>query len=82
MDNAEAYIASAMARMGIIQVPRFDVADALEEGTLVQVLNGYEAPSVPISLLYPSRRNVPLRVRVFQKWVTELLSAHGVLNEH
>lgn len=82
VDNAEAYIASAMAGMGIIQVPRFDVADALEEGTLVQVLNGYEAPSMPISLLYPSRRNVPLRVRVFQKWVTELLSAHGVLNEH
>lgn len=78
VDNAEAYIASAMAGMGIIQIPRFDVEDALEAGTLVQILGAYEAPSMPISLLYPSRRHLPLRVRVFQKWVTDMLSAHGV----
>lgn len=78
VDNAEAYIASAKSGMGIIQIPRFDVEQAIEEGTLVQVLDAYKAPSMPISLLYPSRRNVPLRVRVFQKWVTDLLSVHGV----
>jgi len=78
VDNAEAYVASAKAGMGIIQVPKFDVQDDLESGALVQILDAYNAPSLPISLLYPSRRNLPLRLRVFQSWVTELLSKHGV----
>lgn len=78
VDNAEAYIASAKAGMGIIQIPRFDVERSLEDGILVQILDAYKAPSMPISLLYPSRRNLPLRVRVFQKWVTDLLAVHGV----
>lgn len=81
VDNAEAYIACAIAGMGIIQIPEFDVEQAIEEGTLVRVLHDYQAPSMPISLLYPSRRNLPLRVRVFQKWVTDLLSVHGVWSD-
>ena len=78
VDNAEAYIASAKAGIGIIQVPKFDVQDDLESGDLVQILEAYKAPSLPISLLYPSRRNLPLRLRVFQSWVTELLSKYGL----
>ncbi|MEQ3621532.1 MAG: LysR family transcriptional regulator [Marinobacter sp.] len=81
VDNAEAYIASAKAGLGIIQVPKFDVQDALESGELIQILDAYKAPSLPISLLYPSRRNLPLRLRVFQSWVTELFSEYGLLED-
>ncbi|ARM84309.1 LysR family transcriptional regulator [Marinobacter salarius] len=81
VDNAEAYIASAKAGLGIIQVPKFDVQDALESGELIQILDAYKAPSLPISLLYPSRRNLPLRLRVFRSWVTELFSEYGLLED-
>ncbi|MEZ5454353.1 MAG: LysR substrate-binding domain-containing protein [Thiothrix sp.] len=76
VDNAEAYIASALAGLGIIQVPRFDVQDLLDAGSLREVLPQLRPPSMQLSFLYPKRRNLPTRVKVFQEWVSQLLIAY------
>jgi len=69
VSGAEIYVASAIAGMGIIQVPRYRVAQQLDQGTLQVVLPQYPPPSMPVSVLYPHNRHMSARVRVFVDWV-------------
>lgn len=78
VDNAEAYIAAALAGLGIIQVPAFDVRDLLETGRLVEILSEFRAPPMQLSFLYARRRNVPARIIAFQDWVSAVMRKAGV----
>ncbi|PTV54291.1 LysR family transcriptional regulator [Acinetobacter seifertii] len=74
VNNTEAYIAAANAGLGIIQLPYYDVQDKIEQGTLVEVLSAYSAPSLPLNILYPNRSYIPKRLEVFMSWVGEVLN--------
>jgi DNA-binding transcriptional LysR family regulator len=50
---------------GVFQAYRFVVEEDLRTGRLVELLKDFGGRSRPHSLLYPHRRFVPLRVRVF-----------------
>ncbi|MCD7060272.1 LysR family transcriptional regulator [Pelagibacterium xiamenense] len=63
IDNGEAQRAAALAGGGIIYAPRDLVADDLASGRLVPVLTDWDLLSLPIHIVYPSRRFVPRRVR-------------------
>ncbi|MEO1688934.1 MAG: LysR family transcriptional regulator [Pseudomonadota bacterium] len=79
--TAEMYIACAKAGLGLIDVPAFDVRDALEDGTLIQALPDATPSVMPMALVYAHRRNMIPRVRVFVDWMSELIrdvAAHGV----
>lgn len=80
VNNAEAYITAAIAGLGMIRVPAFDVRDLMKRGLLVPVLPQLRTTPMQLSLLYARRRNVPTRIAVFQKWVGALLQAQGVLD--
>jgi DNA-binding transcriptional LysR family regulator len=75
VSGAEIYMASAIAGMGIIQVPRYRVTQQLEEGVLQVILPQYPPPSMPVSVLYPHNRHMSARVRVFVDWVGECFAA-------
>ncbi|ATF89041.1 LysR family transcriptional regulator [Burkholderia gladioli] len=64
LGDGEALIEAAVAGLGLVQTPRYLATRALENGELVEVLKRHRAPPLPISLVYPSQRHVPLRVRV------------------
>ncbi|MHA6646074.1 LysR substrate-binding domain-containing protein [Mesorhizobium sp. A623] len=64
-DSAEAIRDMVVAGFGIAHLPRFLVADDLATGRLVAVLIGHPMREVPISVLYPNRRHLPARVRLF-----------------
>ncbi|SFA61320.1 DNA-binding transcriptional regulator, LysR family [Paracoccus halophilus] len=78
VDGAEAYLAAALAGLGLIQVPLFDVRDLLETGALIEILPDFAPPPEPLSFLYARRRNLSARVRVFQKWLEGVLREGGV----
>lgn len=80
VDNAESYIAAALAGLGIIQIPAYDVSHHIESGALVEVLADLRPPSLPVTLLYPSRRQVPARLRQFSEWVATLFQKHGMFD--
>jgi LysR family transcriptional regulator for bpeEF and oprC len=67
--NGDAYVAAGEAGFGLIQVPRYHVQRQLEAGTLLEVLPQHRPPALPLSVLYPSQRHLPLRVRVFVDWL-------------
>lgn len=73
VNNAENYIACCMAGLGLIQIPRFDVEHLLKSGKLIEVTPGYRAPNMPVSLIYPHRRQRSRRLDAFIEWFEELI---------
>ncbi len=76
VNNAESYIACCLAGLGLIQVPRFDVQHLLADGRLVEVLPDCRPAPMPVSLLYPHRRQRSRRLQVFIEWSETLLRPH------
>lgn len=75
VNSAEAYIACCETGLGLIQIPAYDVADLLRARKLVEVLRGFRAKPLPMTLLYPSRQHLSRRFRAFADWLVELLQA-------
>lgn len=76
VNNAESYIACCLAGLGLIQIPRFDVQHLLDSGQLVEVMPTCRAASMPVSLLYPHRRQRSRRLAVFHEWFEALMQPH------
>lgn len=76
VNNAESYVAACEAGLGIIQSPAGTLAESLRQGKLVEILPKLKGEPLPIYVLYPHRRNLPRRVRVFIEWVESVLSEH------
>lgn len=69
VSGAEIYTAAGMASLGLIQVPRYRIAEQVRQGQLRVILD--EVPPMPVSVLYPHNRHLSARVRVFVEWLTE-----------
>jgi DNA-binding transcriptional LysR family regulator len=72
VNDSENYVAGALRGGGLIQLPRFHVEDELRDGRLVEVLAGWASPALPLSALYPYRRQLSPRVRIFVDWIVQL----------
>jgi DNA-binding transcriptional LysR family regulator len=72
---AETMVSAARLGLGLIQVPSYHVADDLEAGRLVEVLQDYRPSPTPVSLLYPQARQLSPRVRVFIDWLIQEFAA-------
>jgi DNA-binding transcriptional LysR family regulator len=64
-------LAAAQAGHGILGVPDFEVAPALQNGSLVRVLPAWNIADSALHLAFPPRRHVLSRVRVFADFVSE-----------
>ena len=76
VNNVETYIACALAGLGLIQVPAYDVQDHLRSGELVELLQPWPAPTMPVNLVYPHRRHLSRRVQAFATWLADVLAPH------
>lgn len=73
-NNAETYIACALAGLGLIQIPAYDVREHLATGELVEVLPDARAEPLPVQLVYPHRRNLSRRMQAFAGWLETVLA--------
>ncbi|HID8738756.1 TPA: LysR family transcriptional regulator [Klebsiella variicola] len=76
VNSTETYQAACIAGLGIIQVPRTGVREALRAGDLTEILPQYSAEPLPVSLIYPHRRNLSRRVHLFMEWLGGLMKAY------
>nr|WP_281276326.1 LysR substrate-binding domain-containing protein [Fluviispira sanaruensis] len=76
LNNAESYISAALSGLGIIQVPAYDVRDLIEQNILVKILENYQPQSLPISFLYPHRKQIVKPLNVFMEWFNELICSY------
>jgi DNA-binding transcriptional LysR family regulator len=61
----EAAVAAAVAGAGIARVLSYLIEDLLKSRSLVSLLDAYEPLPIPVSVVYPTRRQVPLKLRAF-----------------
>ncbi|GGO75716.1 transcriptional regulator [Marinobacterium nitratireducens] len=61
---------------GIARLPRFYAQPLVDSGKLQAVLTGYPVPSIRINALYPSRRHLSLRTRLFLDHLFAALQRH------
>lgn len=76
VNNSEAYEAACLAGAGLVQVPVPGLSDLVDQGRLVEVLPKFQAPPLPVSLVYAHRRQLPQRVQVFMNWLSEVMRPH------
>ena len=60
---------AAIAGAGVARLPAYLVAEAIERGDLVRILGDHETVPTPLCLVYPHRRHMPYRNRVFRDFV-------------
>jgi DNA-binding transcriptional LysR family regulator len=63
LGDGEALVQAAAAGLGLLQVPTYLAEHDVKRGRLVEILQRYRPAPLPISLVYPSHRHIPLRVR-------------------
>ncbi|WP_049292540.1 LysR family transcriptional regulator [Franconibacter helveticus] len=76
VNSTETYHAACLAGLGIIQVPRIGVTEALRSGALIEVLPQYRGAPMPVSLIYPHRRNLSRRVHLFMEWLSGVMKSY------
>jgi DNA-binding transcriptional LysR family regulator len=76
VNNSDAYQGACLAGLGIIQGPEAGMRELLAQGRLVPVLEDHPAPPMPVTLLYPSRRQLSRRVRCFMDWLAEAMQPY------
>lgn len=72
--GADLYTGSAVAGLGLVQVPCYRVQNEIKEGRLKLVLANFPPPPMPVSVLYPQSRQLSSRVRVFVQWISQIFS--------
>lgn len=73
VNSTDAYLSACLAGLGIAQIPLIGIREYLDNGALVSLLPEYQAAPMPVSLLYPSRRQLSKRLSLFMEWLDALL---------
>ncbi len=73
-NNGDVLRGAAAGGMGICALPDFIAAEDLAAGRLKSILAGYPGPVLTLWALWPSRRFVPAKVRVFVDHLAESLA--------
>ena len=65
VNSAEAAVDAAVQGIGITCVFSYHIAEAVRAGRLTLLLRAFEPPPLPVNLVYPAGRLLPLKVRAF-----------------
>lgn len=74
-NTVEGVVEAALADLGLARILSSAIRQPLAHGALRAVLQDYDMPPVPISLVYPSQRLLPLKLRAFMDFAAPMLRA-------
>jgi DNA-binding transcriptional LysR family regulator len=77
VNSPQAVRSAAIASLGYATMPDFIARPALDEGTLVSVLEEYLPSGGGIFAVYPHRRYLPAKVRVFVDYLVQWFRQYG-----
>lgn len=80
VDNAEGLRIAALAGMGVVVAPTWLFADEIHDGRLACLLEAWPIEAVPVNIVYPARRHLPARARVFIDYVADAFLRDPCLN--
>lgn len=73
--SAEANVGLAVEGLGLVQAPRYRMADALASGALIEVLPDHPPVALPVYILHPEGRQPSPRLQAFMDWAVPEVSA-------
>ncbi|WCE32281.1 LysR family transcriptional regulator [Vibrio sp. SCSIO 43137] len=73
VNNSDAIAEVLLQGLGICQMPTFIVSDYLSDGRLVPLLEEYSLPDHAIYAVYPERKHLPEKVKVFIEFMKNKL---------
>ena len=65
LNEGEGLVSAASAGLGLVQVPDVIAEDAVKAGALEEVLAAHRPKPMPISVVFPTSRHMPPRLRAF-----------------
>jgi DNA-binding transcriptional LysR family regulator len=77
VDDGNAYLAAALAGLGIVWLPRYMSGGHVERGELVELFGDWRLDPMPLHVAYPPNRHVSAKLRVFIEWIAELMREHA-----
>ena len=75
LNNLESTCDAARAGIGIAAVFSYQLADSVKSGELALLLQDFEPPPLPVSLVYPPNRFMPVKLRAFLDFALPRLRA-------
>ncbi|WP_374377378.1 LysR substrate-binding domain-containing protein [Dongia sp.] len=76
VNSVQTYEATCLAGIGLIQAALAGIGRHLESGALVEILPKLRPEPLDVSLVVAHRRNLSRRVRIFMKWIEEVLAPY------
>ncbi|MGI9401920.1 MAG: LysR substrate-binding domain-containing protein, partial [Rhizobiaceae bacterium] len=76
-NSASMEAALASSGFGITRLPQLACEAELADGSLVPILEDFEIPPLPLNIIYPSRKFLAPKVRVFVDFLTEKCAARS-----
>ncbi len=73
VNDSRTFVTAALTGLGIAQLPRFMIRDALAKGELIPVLPEWTREPLALYIVYPPNRHLSNKVRVFVDWLVKLL---------
>jgi DNA-binding transcriptional LysR family regulator len=70
VNTSEAAIQAAIAGAGLTRVMSYKMESAKISGALSIVLEAFEPEPLPVHIVYPQRKLMPLKLRAFITWIT------------
>jgi DNA-binding transcriptional LysR family regulator len=80
-NNAEAVRRASLAGMGVAQLSHLMAEEDVRAGRLQVLLPDFRPLRFPLSVVYPSRRNLPPRTRIVIQFLAELLHADPAMRD-
>ena len=81
VNEANAYVTSIVAGLGIGQITSWQAQRYLDSGALVQLLPEWTQPPLPVYVVYPPNRHLSAKVRAFVDWAAELFQRETALQK-
>jgi len=76
-NNGRALLHAAIGGLGIVQLPRFYVNEALQQNLLVEVLEDFKPDDTAFWAVYPHNRHLSGKVRLFVNFLAEEFNPEG-----
>ena len=73
VNSITAGIDAAVSGWGITRVLSYQVASAIENGLLVEILSPFEDREIPVQIVYPDGPRAPAKIRAFAQFATATL---------
>ncbi len=73
VNDGDAYMAAALADLGVMVGASVMVEPLLASGQLVRLFPDWELERIPLYIAFPPNRHLSTRLRVFVDWVVELM---------